>query len=110
MPERLLEILLDESKWLTASMLSALLASLAWLRRCSRAGPLDRAAARGAMNRFYGCMIGVMASGHLLAVTLAGVRGTLRGSPWLLVPLGLVLAVPAWLLFRSASGSASDPP
>ncbi len=99
MTERLLELVLDESKWLTAAMLAALLAVVAWMRRCRRERGLDRPAILGAMNRYYGCMIGVMGLGHLLAVALAGLRGTLQGSPWVLVPLGLALAVPAWILF-----------
>ena len=54
------------------------------------------------MNLFYGCMIGTMALGHLSAVTVKAVQGTLEGSLWLLYPLGLALAGPAWwLAFRA---------
>jgi hypothetical protein len=98
MTERLRELVLDESKWLTGAMLASLLAVASWIRGRARTGALDRLAILGAMNRFYGCTIGVMGSGHLLAVAVAELRGTLRGSPWILYPLGLALAVPAWLL------------
>lgn len=102
MIERIVEIVLDESKWLTAAMLVAMLAAAVWVHRRSRQCPLDRLTILGAMNRFYGGMIGIMAFGHILAVTVASFRGTLQGSPWLLFPLGLALAIPAWWLFFSA--------
>ena len=51
-----------------------------------------------AMNVFYGSMIGTMAFGHLLAVTIRMVQGTLQGSLLILYPLGFALAIPAWLL------------
>jgi hypothetical protein len=63
------------------------------------------------LDLFYGVLIGVMAGGHLLAVGIAHARGTLAGSPLLLYPLGLALAVPAWSLVlgapRLATGAAS---
>lgn len=109
MAERLIELFLDESKWLTAAMLASLLATVVWMRRRAHDGGLDRLAILGAMNRFYGCMIGVMGLGHLLAVAFANLRGTLQGSPLVLYPLGLALAVPAWCLFlgvpRLAAGA-----
>ena len=99
MTGRLLELLLDESKWLAAAMLASLLAAAAWIRGRARDGGLDHLAILAAMNRFYGCMLGVMGGGHLLAVALAHLRGTLQGPPAVLYPLGLALAVPAWWLF-----------
>jgi len=118
MPERILELVLDESKWLPAAMLASMVAAGAWIRRARRVRGLERDVILGAMNLYYGCMIGVMGGGHLLAVTVAGFRGTLQGSPFVLYPLGLALAVPAWLLFggvarpvagegRSARGAAA---
>jgi hypothetical protein len=108
MPERILELVRDESKWLPAAMLAAFLSAWAWIR--AREHGLERAVILGAMNRFYGCMLGVMGLGHLLAITAAGQQGELRGSPWVLYPIGLAIAVPAWLLHlgvaRLAAGEA----
>lgn len=110
MLDRILDLVLDESKWLTAAMLASLLAVAVWIRRTVRERGWDRLVILGVMNRSYGCMIGVMGLGHCLAVAVAGFRGTLRVSPWVLIPLGLAFAVPAWLLFfgttRLAAGDA----
>ena len=60
------------------------------------------------MNRFHGCVLGVMGTGHCLAVAAAGARGTLQGSVLLLQPLGLALAVPAWLFHGAARLAAGE--
>jgi hypothetical protein len=107
--ERLLELLVDESKWLSAAMLLAALAVVAWgLRRRERTW--DRWATLASLDLFYGVLIGVMAGGHLLAVGIVHARGTLAGSPWLLYPLGLALAVPAWGLVLGAPRLATGAP
>ncbi len=98
-------LILDESKWLFSSMLLSLTAvgvSFVKRRFIDASQPLQ---VLGAMNLFYGCMIGTMSLGHLLAVTVKLVQGNLNGSPWLLYPLGLALTIPAgWLVFgRSAT-------
>lgn len=57
-----------------------------------------------AMNLFYGITIGTMAFGHLLAVTVKLVLGTLEGSVTLFYLIGIALAVPSWwLIFVSSS-------
>ncbi len=104
MAGRIIELVLDESKWLAAAMLVSLLVVGAWLLRMRGERAFDRLAILGAMNRYYACMLGIMGCGHLLAVAVSGARGTLQGSPWVLYPLGLALAVPAWLLFSGAPG------
>ncbi len=89
--------MLDEGKWLFASMLLSLVV-VAWaIARHRRVLPA-RSQILLAMNVFWGCTIGTMAFGHLLAVTIKLMQGTLRGSWLLLYPLGLVLAIPAWWL------------
>ncbi len=98
MIDRLLELALNESKWLTTAMLLALLAVSAMLFRQRRQSLALRAQILAAMNLYFGIMIGVMALGHLLGVTIKLTQGTLKGSWWLLYALGLVLAVPAWWL------------
>jgi hypothetical protein len=97
--DHIVEFVLDESKWLAAAMLLSMISVAVWVRRQRRERALDRRTILGALNRFYGGMIGIMAFGHLLAVALTSLRGTLKGSPWALYPLGVVLAVPAWWLY-----------
>jgi hypothetical protein len=101
MTERILEGALDESKWLAASMSTAIVVVLSLSARQRRRGLPRRLDILWAMNLLYACMIGIMAFGHLLAVTIKALQGTLGGSLWLLYALGLGLAVPAWwLAFR----------
>jgi hypothetical protein len=52
------------------------------------------------MNLFFGVMIGIMALGHLLAVTTKFASGTLEGSASLLYVIGCALAVPSWWLIH----------
>lgn len=103
---RIAEIVLDESKWLAFAML------LAALVVGARAlGPARRApgsATLGAPSLFHALVIGTMGFGHLLAVTVKLAQGTLQGSPWVLLPLGLVLLVPAALLGRQALRPAAE--
>lgn len=99
MVQAIVELVLDESKWIFASVVLSILVVVVSL--CQREAPLHRSEILLAMNLLYGCMIGTMGLGHLLAVTVRMVQGTLQGSWLILYPLGLVLAVPAWwLVFR----------
>ncbi|MEK7727490.1 MAG: hypothetical protein AAB354_03705 [candidate division KSB1 bacterium] len=98
MIERTLELVLNESKWLTTAMLLSFIAVLALIIRQRRQSLPYRRKILAAMNLFYGGMIGIMACGHLLAVTIKVIQGTLTGSLWILYPLGLALAIPAWWL------------
>ena len=104
MGQTLLELVLDEGKWLFYSMLVAALVAALWLRPPMADSVFSRLAIIRGMNLFYGSMIGTMAFGHLLAVTIRMAQGTLGGSWWLLYPLGLVLFVPAWWLVAHAKG------
>ena len=100
MKQTIVAWVLDEGKWLFAAMLLSALVVLATRSRVLRLTP--RREIMRAMNVFYGCMIGTMGLGHLLAVTVRMVQGTLQGSWLLLYPLGLALAIPAWwLAFRA---------
>lgn len=103
MTERIAELVLDESKWLSMTMLLSLIAVVVAVARRRRQGSSRHLELLWAMNLFYGCVIGTMASGHLLAVTIKLSRGTLEGSMSLLYPLGLGLAVPAWWLAFAAT-------
>lgn len=109
MAGRISELILDESKWLTAAMLVSFVAVVALVvgRRATDAS--TRVTILRGMNLFFGCTIGVMSSGHLLAVSVKLAQGTLAGSPALLFPLGLVLTVPSWwLAFRAVRLADGD--
>lgn len=98
MIEKLLALIVDEGKWLTASMTLALVSvGVLAARRAFRALPSRRRTGI-ALNLFFAVTIGTMAFGHLLAVTTKLASGTLRGSPPLLYAIGIVLAVPSWCL------------
>jgi hypothetical protein len=51
-----------------------------------------------ALNRFFALTIGMMAFGHLLAVSAKLVVGTLEGSIVRLYAIGILLALPSWWL------------
>ena len=97
----LAELVLEEANWFPfAITLTALGAALwFWLRR----GSVGRA-----LHLFYGSLIGVLAGGHLLAVTVKLAHGTLEGSAALLYTMGVLFAVPAvWLAASAAGGELS---
>jgi hypothetical protein len=99
--ERILDLVVDESKWLTASMAIALVAVAALYGRSSESLAV-RQRILAAMNLFFGVTLGTMAFGHLLAVTTKLARGTLEGSIPLFYAIGIVLLVPSWSLVRHA--------
>jgi hypothetical protein len=102
MTEQIVALVLDEGKWLSTSMLLSVIAVVVLAARQRRQSLSRRFQIIGAMNLFYGYMIGIMSFGHLLAVTVKFSQGTLEGSLGLLYGLGLVLALPAWwLAFRA---------
>jgi hypothetical protein len=95
-------IVMDESKWLTASMVLAALAT-GWLVRRHRAPAGGaRSLIAAAMNLFFAVTIGTMAFGHLFVVTIKLLQGTLEGSRVVLYAIGVALAIPSWWLIRHA--------
>ena len=95
----LVAALTTESRWIAPSALLGILAALAVLRNAD----LDRRARiTAAMSAFSGVFIAVMAFGHLLAVTLLALDGSLRASPIVVYAIGVALIVPA--LFVAAHG------
>jgi len=91
-------LVLDEANWMPFAMVVSVIAVAVIVRRCRRQGVPQRASTQCGLDLFYGSMLGIMASGHLLAVTVKGVQGLLEGSPWFLYSFGLALALPAWWL------------
>ena len=109
MADRLVALIVDESKWLTASMSLALLAVTVLLYRHRRSDLPARRRILAAMNLFFGVTIGTMAFGHLLAVTTKLALGTLEGSAALFYVIGVALAVPSWwLIYHTRRRLASD--
>lgn len=96
--DQLVALVVDESKWLTASLGSAMLAVavLMYRRRHSHLAGSRRVLA--AMNLFFGVTIGTMAFGHLVAVTTKLALGTLEGPVSVFYLIGTALAVPSWWL------------
>lgn len=92
----MIELLLSPSLWFPAAIASG--ATTVFVSR-------SRLDAAGAMNRFYGVVVGVMAFGHVQAIVLKLAMGTLSPTTsWFAIPLGFVLGVPAWwLAVRPAS-------
>ena len=110
MKERIIELVLAENKWLFTAMLVSTIVVLAVVTRQRRQELSQQLEILRAMNLFYGCMIGVMSFGHLLAVTVKVSLGTLAGSLWILYPLGLALATPAWWLVWRVGRFVTDEP
>ena len=106
---RLAALIVDESRWLPASMGVALLALAIALCRQRQSDLPARRRVVAAMSLFFGATIGMMAIGHLAAVTTKLVLGTLEGSPPLLYAIGIALSVPSgWLIHCSLRLFGSD--
>ena len=109
MLQQVFALVVDESKWLTASMGLALLAvTVLWYRHRRSAIPAMRLVL-AAMNLFFGVTIGTMAFGHLSAVTAKLASGTLEGSVPAFYAIGIALAMPSWwLIYHTRNILASD--
>lgn len=103
MIDSLIALIVDESKWLPVSMGCALLTVAILLYRGRHSDLTSRRRVMAAMNLFFGATIGIMALGHLLAVTTKRAIGTLEGSTLKLYVIGMVLAVPSWWLIHHAT-------
>jgi hypothetical protein len=97
---QLIALIVDESKWLAASMGFATVAVAIILYGYRHSSPPMRRAVLAAMNLFFGVTIGTMAFGHLLAVTTKLALGTLEGSVPAFYVIGIALAAPSWLLIH----------
>ena len=97
MINQLIALIVDESKWFPVSMGCAFLAVTILLYRRRHSDFPVRRRVLAAMNLFFGCTIGTMAFGHLLAVTTKLALGTLEGAVLVFYAIGVALAVPSWL-------------
>jgi hypothetical protein len=104
-----LPIVLDEGKWLSASMTLAVGAASAMAWRAHNRGMAARSLITALMDLFFAVTIGTMAFGHLLAVTLKVVVGTIEGPVAGLYALGVALALPSWALLVRAVRRFNQP-
>ena len=102
----MLDVLLNEDLWFPTATAIALVAVAAWVFLQRRPNISKTAKIVCVLNMFYGFVIGMMGFGHLLAVTIKTVLGTLPAStnPWFVFPLGFALTIPAWWLVASVGG------
>jgi hypothetical protein len=99
MMDRLLALVVDEGKWLAASMGLALICVAVLLLGHRGPDVPTRRRVAAAMNLFFGVTVGTMAFGHLLAVTTKLALGTLRdGSLLAFYAIGAAVAAPSWWL------------
>jgi hypothetical protein len=99
--DRSVALILDEGKWLTASMILAAVAVAVLFLRQRRSARSIRHRVLAAMNLSAGLTIATMAFGHLLAVGLKLAMGTLRQrSLLILIAIGVSLLIPSWLVTR----------
>lgn len=104
MMDRLTALVLDEGRWLTASMLMAAVVCWGqWRRQTRTATP--RARIEATLTLYFAMTIAVMAFGHLAAVTTKLALGTLEGSRLAFYAIGLALAMPSWWLAAHTLGT-----
>lgn len=109
MLDQVIALIIDEGKWLTASMGTAIIAVSSMLYATRRAEVRLRPRVLAAMSLFFAVTIGMMAFGHLLAVTTKLLIGTLEGSLLVFYAIGVVLAVPSWwLIYQSQRALRGD--
>ena len=96
----MVELILKDETWVVAATSLGLLAILAMILRQRQQQRSKWAIVAGALNLFFGLWIGIMGLGHLVAVTIKAVQGTLPANVdlWIAIPLGFALAVPGWWL------------
>lgn len=99
------ELLLDTMMWFRASLLLGgfAIAACWWVAWTHQVPPA--LTTPSLLHVFYGCVIGMMGTGHIVAVTIKAAAGTLSPdvSPWFVYPLGAAVAVPGWLLVLSGT-------
>ncbi len=102
----MLDLLLNEDLWFPTATMIALVAVISLIFKQHRLNISRRTKIVCGLNLFYGFVIGIMGFGHLLAVTIKTVLGTLPAStnPWFVFPLGFALAIPSWWLVANVGG------
>ena len=99
----LIKYIVDESKWLTVSLgLAFLFVLIAHIKKRKAQLNSQKRYVLSLLNLCFSITIGFMAFGHLLAVTVKLLKGTLEGSMALFYLIGIVLAIPSWWLIYYA--------
>jgi hypothetical protein len=98
MSERFLAQVLNPGQWLLYSLGTAVVAAAILLKCRHRAGRLDRETWAAAMHLHAGLLVGGMATGHLVAVTVKLLRWGVAGSVPLLYLIGVALLAPSAML------------
>ena len=106
----MLDIVLNEDLWFPTATVVALIAVITLIARQWKLNITKRTKVACSLNLFYGFVIGIMGFGHLLAVTIKTVQGTLPSSTnmWFVYPLGFALVIPAWWLVACVGGLRRD--
>ena len=92
--------IVGEGNWLPMAMTAALIASGFLFIGSSTSALSSRARVLATMNLFVGVMLMVMGIGHLLAVTVKLLQGSLRGGPLLLYAIGVAIILPSFFIIR----------
>ncbi|MGI9293113.1 MAG: hypothetical protein ACR2PS_03950 [Pseudomonadales bacterium] len=95
MNDTLIAIIVDESKWIAPSLTVALICVIVLIFVCRKPGLSNTRLVMAAMNLGFGTAIATMAFGHLLAVFVKQITGTIDDRLVFFYIIGLVLAVPA---------------
>jgi len=103
----MLDTLLDGKNWFPVVTPLTACVALAFLAIACRRRMHATVIVGGAVGVFVGLFVGIMATGHLFAITIKMMLGILppRIDPWFALPFGFAMAIPgyvlAWLAGRS---------
>lgn len=94
-----IEFIVDEGKWLTVSLgLALIFVLIVHLKKRKTQLNSQKRYLLALLNLCFAIIIGFMAFGHLLAVTVKLFMETLEGSTALFYLIGIALAIPSWWL------------
>lgn len=103
----MLEMLLDGKNWFPVVTPLTAFVALAFVTLACRRHVPATVIVGGAFGVFVGLLIGILATGHVFAITTKIMLGILppRIDPWFALPFGFAMAIPgyglAWLASRS---------
>ena len=106
----MIELILNEDLWFPVAATLAIIAAVILVVKQRRREVQRRTRITSGLNMFYGVLIGIMGSGHLIAVATKMVLDILPSgtSLWFVISLGFALAVPAWWLVAIVPRLALD--